>query len=416
LFVFYSGHADAEALHLAGTRLGLTEIRDLAAGSPADARVLIVDSCRSGALTRVKGGRAVSSFEIDIDAPPPARGLAILSSSAAGEDAQESDQLGASVFTHHLVSALLGAGDRDGDGRVTIGEAFTYAAERTLASTASTLPGPQHPTYRLDIGGRDDLSLTEPGLAVAGVGTLVFPAAGTFLVQDGGSDGTVVAEVTSERGGARLTIRPGRYFVTERNRDFLRQATFTVAAGAVTPVSAGQLRRVDYARFVRKGSRDRDRVVSVLALGGMRGAFLDLGPAWHADLAARLDMRPLSLELRLGTGASSRTNERLGIGSRETAVSVAGLHVFDFDALSVGAGVEVGLAWFRQTFSDPGSHDRDALAGLVAPVVQLDVPMTRAAYARLDGAFVSYFVPTGAAADVSARASYRLSAGAGVYF
>jgi hypothetical protein len=57
LFVFYSGHADAESLHLGGTRLPLHELRDLTAGSPADVRVLVVDSCRSGALTRVKGGR-----------------------------------------------------------------------------------------------------------------------------------------------------------------------------------------------------------------------------------------------------------------------------------------------------------------------------------------------------------------------
>ena len=163
LLVFYSGHADAEALHLAGTRLGLAELRDLVTGSPADTRVLVVDSCRSGTLTRVKGGRPIPGFDIHVEAPPAAQGLAILTSSAAGEDAQESDQLQASVFTHHLLSALLGAADRDRNGLVTVDEAFAYASERTLASTVSTWPGPQHPTYRLELGGRGDLVLADPG-------------------------------------------------------------------------------------------------------------------------------------------------------------------------------------------------------------------------------------------------------------
>ena len=65
LFIFYSGHADAEALHLGGTRLGLDELRNLTLGSPAQARVLVVDSCRSGALTRVKGGKQAPNFEIE---------------------------------------------------------------------------------------------------------------------------------------------------------------------------------------------------------------------------------------------------------------------------------------------------------------------------------------------------------------
>ena len=100
LFVFYSGHGDAEALHLRGTRLPLAELRVLVAGSPASARVLVIDSCRSGGLTRVKGGTPGPSFAVVLEAPPSsAEGLALVTSSAAGEDAQESSRLEASVFT-----------------------------------------------------------------------------------------------------------------------------------------------------------------------------------------------------------------------------------------------------------------------------------------------------------------------------
>ena len=150
MIVYYSGHADADALHLDGTHLPLGELRDLVTGSAASARVLVLDACRSGTITRVKGGTPAPAFDIDLGIPVGAEGVAILSSSAAGESSQESDALGASFFTHALVSALLGAGDTNHDGSVTLGEAFAYAKERTLAATSRTIVGPQHPTFRLD--------------------------------------------------------------------------------------------------------------------------------------------------------------------------------------------------------------------------------------------------------------------------
>jgi len=54
LLVYYSGHADSGALHLGPSRLELTELEQLVRGSAAAFRLLILDACRSGALTRVK--------------------------------------------------------------------------------------------------------------------------------------------------------------------------------------------------------------------------------------------------------------------------------------------------------------------------------------------------------------------------
>src|SRR5439155_586024 len=47
LVVYYSGHADAEALHLNGTTLPLAQLEQLVRGSSATFRMLILDSCRS---------------------------------------------------------------------------------------------------------------------------------------------------------------------------------------------------------------------------------------------------------------------------------------------------------------------------------------------------------------------------------
>jgi len=64
LIVYYSGHADAEALHLGATNFALTQLEQLVRGSPAAFRLLVVDACRSGALTRVKGGKPAAAFPI----------------------------------------------------------------------------------------------------------------------------------------------------------------------------------------------------------------------------------------------------------------------------------------------------------------------------------------------------------------
>jgi len=415
LFIFYSGHADAEALHLGGTRLGLDELRNLTLGSPAQARVLVVDSCRSGALTRVKGGKQAPNFEIRVAAPAEASGFAILTSSAAGEDAQESDQLQASVFTHHLVSGLLGAADDNRDGRISVEEAFGYAAERTLAATALTLPGPQHPTYRFDVRGRSDVWLTAPGAHTGGRGVLSFPSGGTYLVQSGSFDGLVVAELSAAGAGGTLTVEPGRYSISERSPQYLRQGTFVVAANATTAVRPEEMRRVDYARVVRKGATDLSYAWSGFAAIGVRGDLLDLGVAPGARLGVRLDLRPLSLELAVGTSRADRVNNRLDIVSYETALSLTGLHMFDLERLSLGLGLEIGAAWLAQRFSDPGTQSRDALAGVFGPVLQLEMPVAGRFYARAEGAFLTYVISDRTRGD-SPLTSYRVGAGVGVYY
>ncbi len=104
LFVYYSGHADARSLHLGASDLDLPELEQLVRGSAATFRVLVVDACRSGALTRVKGGHAAPPITISLDERLHGEGTVFLTASSANEDAQESDEIKGSFFTHYLVS------------------------------------------------------------------------------------------------------------------------------------------------------------------------------------------------------------------------------------------------------------------------------------------------------------------------
>jgi uncharacterized caspase-like protein len=93
LFVYYSGHADSEDLHLGDSRIAIDEIAQLVRGSAADFRLLVLDACRSGVLTRTKGGHVTAPFEIPQAIELRGEGLAFLTASAGQEVAQESDEL-----------------------------------------------------------------------------------------------------------------------------------------------------------------------------------------------------------------------------------------------------------------------------------------------------------------------------------
>ncbi len=409
LFVYYSGHGSADALHLAGSRFDMSELKELVSGSPAKQRVLVIDACRSGAITRIKGGHAAPGFQIAFDKASAAEGVAILTSSAAGEDSQESDEYGASIFTHYLASALLGAADHDGDGKVTLAEAFSYASERTLVASASTVAGPQHPTYRFDLGGRDDLVLTRPAHADRAVGLLTFPEAGSYLVSQGGQHGAVVAEVTTEARGARLALRPGSYFVTKRARDHLMQGEVRVKQATSTSLKLESLRRIDYAQVVRKGGTDRGAAWSSFAHGGVRGAIFDLGTSTYGGVGFRLDVPFLTVETRFGYGTSSTRSERLEIDTRELRLSMAGLRAFDFGLATVGVGVEAGIDRFDQRFHEAQTPDRGTWGADVGPVLALEVPLGGSFFLRGDGALLTYFLPG------ETPVSWRAGAGIGSF-
>jgi hypothetical protein len=115
LIVFASAHGKAGALHLAGTKLALVELRRLALECGADLTITIVDACESG-LSRNKGAQRGPAYELEVRVPQVS-GEVFIASSGASESAQEWDVLSGSLFTHHLLTALRGDGDLDQQGR-----------------------------------------------------------------------------------------------------------------------------------------------------------------------------------------------------------------------------------------------------------------------------------------------------------
>jgi hypothetical protein len=227
VFLYYSGHSDEEGILTAGQRTSYTELRQGIEAVDADVVVAVIDSCASGAMLRQKGGKLRPPFAVD--QANRVRGRAFLTSASANEAAQESDRLGASFFTHHLVSGMRGAADLNADGRVTLNEAYAHAFQHTLQRTSNTIAGPQHPNYDIQLAGSGDVVLTDLASTAA---TLRMGAdvSGRVFVRD--AFGHLVVEVDKAPGKPmELGLSPGNYGVTLVSGSSVYAANATVSSG-----------------------------------------------------------------------------------------------------------------------------------------------------------------------------------------
>ena len=415
LLVYYSGHADGRALRLGNTKLDLRELAQLVRGSSAKFRLLILDACRSGALTRVKGGRVIAPFTID-DPGLGSEGLALLTAASATEDAQESDELQGSFFTHALVSGLLGAADRNGDGEVALEEAYQYAYHGTLAATSRTFSGVQHPTFQYELKGQGGLVLTWPAWGRGRRAQLVFPKGIDFLVLSGTEQGQVLGEVTAFGAARTLSVAPGRYFLRGRAADHLLEGVVAVTSGARYQVEANELERVAYARLVRKGASEAGVAMAIEAEAVYRASFAEsLESCAGMALGYRVDFPDVGFGARLGVHTRETQNATLRRRSYDYEIAAEIDHTWDAGGWSLAFGAGAGARVVHQTFETRATApDRFALAPLALLMVTPTVALGGRLYLGLDLRLQGYFQHYQATAveREELRAPLALSAGA----
>jgi uncharacterized caspase-like protein len=249
---YYSGHADAEGLLVGGECLPYAEVRQALMQVPAVVRIAVLDACASGTITRLKGGRRQPPFltgtGVDV------RGYAFITSSSADEASQESARVGGSYFTHHLVSGLRGAADQSGDGRVSLDEAYRHAYDQTLAQTAGTRGGVQHPARDIAMVGSGDLVMTD--LRHMGAGVVLGPSlAGQVYVQD--SDQRLAVELRKAAGkAAAIGLAPGRYWIRVGTDSSWSGTAVVLAAGDRRDLAAADLQPLKAEPTTRRGGLD----------------------------------------------------------------------------------------------------------------------------------------------------------------
>ncbi len=339
LIVYYSGHAKDGALRLGDSQLPFAALKNRLTQAPADVRVGIFDACQSGAMTRRKGVRRAPEFAIEAVAAQDARGLVLLTSSAADEDSQESDLIGGSYFSHHLASGLLGDADHSRDGRVSLSEAYAYAYERTVADTAESSAGAQHPTYSYDFQGNGDLVLTDLVDRREG---LLFPAdapTGAWFVVD--ARGFVVAEVWKQaEAEKRIAVPPGKYRVKRRLEDRLRVGEVHVAGGRMTRIEESQLRDASFSDDPVKGpGRFRPpRSSWSFAFVGTYQSFFD-GPD-RRDLFPSASLAGVEANIHNFLRRDWLLGFDIALGGSRAALQLEGLHLpYRFSELTVGTSI-----------------------------------------------------------------------------
>lgn len=385
LIVYYSGHADAAALHFGDSKLPLPELESLVRGSAANLRLLVVDACKSGSLTRVKGGVVRTAPPVELASSLPADGVVFLTASAANEDAQESDTVHGSFFTHYLISGLVGAADRDGDGTVDVDEAYAYAYERTLRASSASAAGLQHPTYRHELKGRAPFVVTRlrEGKDQA---FLVFPPNQTWLVFKGDPNGPVLAELDADDQQRILSLHAEKLFLRGRAPDTLLEATVAPTVSQFVSVRDLPLERIQYARLVRKGGAGPSASNSLeagydlgRALNGSAGVCQ--GP-WAGWVHAR---ETLSFAVRAAACFEHFDNATLASSASAVRLEARLFHAWDWSHVSLELGGGLGAAWLHQTFTTTGAAPaRNTVAGRVELGAAVVVDFTQALYLRTE--------------------------------
>jgi hypothetical protein len=265
LLFYYTGHADQEYLKMGNSRYPLQSLKESFSSFPVAIRIGVFDACQSGSFTRLKGGSLSDPFLFKEDSK--IKGQVILSSSSATENAQESDVLRNSVFTFHIVNALRGSADMSGDRKVTLSEAYQYAYNHTVSSTASTWGGTQHPGYQFQIQGEGDIVLADLNMRSLGI-LLKSGVSGDITIED--EKGNVVADLDKERMATiMIALDPGTYMIYKNENGSMWRSKANVSS-TIVPLEANDFEKTTMLHSRKKGAAQRYTNLKFGISGGVR--------------------------------------------------------------------------------------------------------------------------------------------------
>jgi hypothetical protein len=364
--LYYSGHADEKGLLLGREVIAYRELRDALAGLSADVAVAVLDACASGAITRLKGGQSHPAFMTDVNSQTT--GYAFLTSSSENEAAQESDRIGGSYFTHALLSGLRGGADASGDGKITLGEAYQFAFQETLALTAPTEAGAQHPSYDMKLSGTGDVVMTDVRRTSASL-ILGADMDGRFFVRNARRQ--LVAELHKAAGRqVELGLEPGAYEVAFDQPSVYLVSKVTLIYGQRRVVERQEFTPAKRVATIRRGGFGPQPIGRDLALVGRSRVEMRFG---LSDGGVRVGTPQESTEVRGGQLAFSGLywlREDLAL---EVALGGSDLNVttrgFAPNATTDTSGVFAFLCGVRYYVPSPrwGSPLRPYLGAAVGP-------------------------------------------------
>ena len=396
VYFYYSGHGSNSSLHVIFEELRVAKLALLVAGMPVARGIVFVDACRTdelfpppkepdglqrGAPDRPRTASASAAVA-------PSAQVVLIRSTAAGEGAQESDELGGGVFTFYLLNAMRGAGDEDGDGLVSLGEAYQYAYDRTLKRSIQRGIF-QHGTATPELAPMRGIVLAEPG---AGAARIVLPG--------GGEDvryrlfrlprGTMVAE-TWARPGRHVTmaVDSGRYVVQRQSESMTEVAEVNLPYGGEETVARDSFKRREAVSLtaMTRESATRNHEVDVGFGLSARGAVL--GHGLQLRYGYRFENAILTAGLDLGLGHTDLSDSEAQVKERFAGGDFRLDWRFELEPIELRLGAGLQALWIETGEGD----DADVSMG-VGPIVaaNLHVPIVDRWAWRLSVAGTGLFV------------------------
>lgn len=364
--------ADTRLDLLRETGLSVDELIHRAERLPSHRVALILATCHSGrGKSRVPDllAQALAAHK----APLPkledvSEAVVVLSAAGFGDAAREDEKLGHDVYTYFFIEALA-AGDRDGDGAVTISEAHDYARERTWQFTQ----GEQRPAAESTILGLDPIVLhgqrQRDGMPV-------------IFSYERSAEGVAVRLSGQPKG-----VLPGGFAVPagRQKLELADSGTGALLYSGNIQLNAGD--RIELSRLIKPAPRIEIAVEGGLFIPLSHAArnVLPVAPAGGLRVRARnWPASPLAVEFGIAAfGATAATTP-------DQANSVTGLHVQaalvrPFD-LGHGAVLEpllgLGNLWVSRTFHVFSAHD-SLRALTLTPGIQFAVSPSHAVRAGM---------------------------------
>jgi hypothetical protein len=347
---YFAGHGDRESLHLAEQPLARAGLMERLRRLPAGMKLAVLDACQLDRSAIRRGVRPAPSFEIGVLPAGSATGVVVIQSSQQGEPAHESDALGGAVFTHYWLSALRGAADIDGDGRVTLLEAYTFAFRQTVRHAPAGAGPSQRPAFEMDLSGYGEVVLTEPA---ANAAVLVLPIGpeSRYLIFSQPSGALVAEAVASPQQPISLAVPAGRLLVQRRDRDRFAVAEVELPFGGQHHLADGEFSDRPYEVVARRGGQLDLHPVSFglgyeVRLDRIAGEWVDRhGPRLLVDRT--FGALALAADLALGVARYSHDPIRSEEVSLSAAGWVAWRRAVGPGRLDIASGIEALL--IRQT-------------------------------------------------------------------
>ena len=264
LVFYYSGHADERAFFPNGQALSFEALRGRLDDRSVAIRIGIIDTCRGGGWTGTRGLVDDEPFDVEMPLDLSSEGSVLIASSSGLENAHESEALKGGFFTHHWNAALSGAGDRNGDGAVTLSEAYDYAKRFTIRDTALRTETPQHPSFQMNLRGRRDVPLAR--LSTHDTRLDVHQRRGPIQLIHLGT-GLIVLELPEGERSVRLAVSPGRYVLRAQEKALARAIEVDVVANKTTSIREADLELVGRDEIETRGGTPRSASLSAVPRG-----------------------------------------------------------------------------------------------------------------------------------------------------